>query len=194
MNYGQLKNATLKILDEFSSRGAIQSKTKTADMQFKIQDLANDTLYDLATISKLPAKLEVSAETEETLIELPADWLEFNCVMYKDKPVPPQFYIITSDRNFKLKVYPTEVTVYYWRKPKLLVFTGDDSADDQQTLDISEDAARTAPYNIAGQILISEGETAKGTLLLNIYESKKTNLVGNDESYDAHVIDIMGWS
>lgn len=42
ITYGQIQAATLKLLDEYSSRGAIQAANKTADNKFKIQQITND--------------------------------------------------------------------------------------------------------------------------------------------------------
>jgi len=55
VNYGQIRSATLKLLDEWSSRGAIQAANKTADYNFKIQTLVNESIMELAsTNAKLP--------------------------------------------------------------------------------------------------------------------------------------------
>ena len=45
MNYGQIKLHTLRLLDEFSSSGVVQT---TQDVLVKIMELTNDGLMDLA--------------------------------------------------------------------------------------------------------------------------------------------------
>lgn len=61
MNYGQIKGTVLRLIDEYSSRGAIQAASKIADIKYKIQDLTNSTIYDLAsTTAKLPAVFNVA--------------------------------------------------------------------------------------------------------------------------------------
>lgn len=56
MNYGELKAKVLKLIDEYSSRGTVLSKNKTADILYKIQGLVNSIQMDLAsTYAKLPA-------------------------------------------------------------------------------------------------------------------------------------------
>ena len=58
INYGQIRSATLKLLDEWSSRGAIQAAKKVADYGFKIQQIVNESIYELAsTTAKLPKTL-----------------------------------------------------------------------------------------------------------------------------------------
>jgi hypothetical protein len=61
MNYGQVKTDTLRLIDEYSSRGAIQAASKIADIKFKIQSATNQTIYDLAsTTAKIPAVFNIA--------------------------------------------------------------------------------------------------------------------------------------
>lgn len=61
MNYGQIKGSVLRLIDEYSSRGTVQAATKIADIKFKIQDLTNATIYDLAsTTAKIPAVFNIA--------------------------------------------------------------------------------------------------------------------------------------
>lgn len=58
ITYGQIRSSTLKLLDEWSSRGAIQAAKKVADYGFKIQQIVNESIYELAsTTAKLPKTL-----------------------------------------------------------------------------------------------------------------------------------------
>jgi hypothetical protein len=75
----------------------------------------------------------------------------------------------------------------------LLEFTGEEAIDNIQALDISEDAARIAPYYVAGQVLMSEGELSKGVGLINQYEAKKASLVSSDGHYSANITNVFGW-
>lgn len=60
VNYGQVRKSTLKLLDEFSSRGSIQSPSKVVDYGFKIQQIVNESIMELAsTTAKLPKTLLV---------------------------------------------------------------------------------------------------------------------------------------
>jgi len=53
--YGMIRTGTLRLLDEFSSRGSILAANKVADYNFKIQQICNESIYELAsTNSKLP--------------------------------------------------------------------------------------------------------------------------------------------
>ena len=54
--YGQVKAESLKLIDEFSSRGIVQSASKIADYNLKIQSLTNAYTSELAsTNARLPA-------------------------------------------------------------------------------------------------------------------------------------------
>ena len=56
VTYGQIRSSALKLLDEWSSRGALQAANKTADYGYKIQQIVNESIYELAsTNAKLPA-------------------------------------------------------------------------------------------------------------------------------------------
>jgi len=60
INYGQIRTATLKILGEFSSRGAVTPQSKNADFNYQIQQIVNESIYELAsTTAKLPKTLPV---------------------------------------------------------------------------------------------------------------------------------------
>ena len=58
ITYGQIRNSVLKLLDDYSSRGNILAPIKTADYGFKIQQIVNESIYELAsTTAKLPKTL-----------------------------------------------------------------------------------------------------------------------------------------
>jgi hypothetical protein len=202
LNYGQLKKVVLKLIDEYSSRGAIQAPIKTADQSFKIQDLTNDCLYELAVVVKHPGEFNVSLVDENSPLtyDLPSDWIKQNYAEFvKDnnppKNFPAHYYRISPTKKLHLikHLNPIDVTFYYIKRPALLVFTGDDAVDNLQELDISEDAARIAHYYVAGQVLMSEGELSKGVGLINQYESKKVNLVSSDGHYSDNITNVFGW-
>lgn len=314
MNYGQAKNTALRLMDEYSSRGAILAPNKTADIRYKFQEAANDAIYDLAqTTGRLPATYRIAHNpvlnelardrssikkhipgTDETMelqgaraayfecngpatvlieerqganwvtlvtVDVPATVTEMaqykrlinpssnanmvrlrfsgnylydyrNYTLYPylwpsedaiqshsnfiEYPLPKDFMILDSlmckkdqrqymamtadyqirrDKILAVNKYlaPVEILLHYYRKPQLLIFTGDDSVDDLQSIDLSEDAARIVPYAMAAAALISEGETAKGALLLNLVESKKGSLPGNTFNYQSTIQNIFQW-
>lgn len=51
MNYGQLKDQVLQLLNKYSTRGKELTPTKTADIRLKIENFINTELLDLATTS-----------------------------------------------------------------------------------------------------------------------------------------------
>ena len=61
ITYGQIRTATLKILGEFSSRGAVTPQSKNADFNYQIQQIVNESIYELAsTTAKLPATFPIA--------------------------------------------------------------------------------------------------------------------------------------
>jgi hypothetical protein len=86
-----------------------------------------------------------------------------------------------------------ELIIHYWRKPAMLTFTGDETTDDAQTIDLTDEAAHIIPYDIAGEVFKSEKQVTEGMILINQYEAKKANLPSNNSNYAASILNIYGW-
>jgi len=202
VTYGDIRKQTLRLLDEYSSRGAIvTSITKIGDIKLKIQGLINDAQYDLAkTKAKIPKvyTFERTAETDATEYDVPADLLEFNYAMVKNSDTeryyhyssfysPPTGKIIVSKY-----LYPFTFDFHYFKRPALVVFT-DTDVDDNLTFEVSDDAALIMPYFIVAQILISEGDQTKGWGYLNQYLNMKSDLSGPFYYLGGTIINTTGW-
>jgi len=60
IKYGEIRRSTLKLLDDYSSRGNVLAPIKVADYGFKIQQVCNESIMELAsTTAKLPKTLLV---------------------------------------------------------------------------------------------------------------------------------------
>jgi hypothetical protein len=306
ITYGQVQDAVLKLLDEFSSRGTALAATKTADYRFKIQQVTNDTIYQLAsTTAKLPETFYVSYNPiknslvydtstiqqhtdtdisitllnalscyfectgpatvviEESLdgvtytaietitvastvtaltayrrlitptsalytvrlrftgdypyifrnyvlypytfpteddvpshgpwqtVTTPTDFLDLNYVEIEDG-VDRSYYdhfIKTPEGDLAFYAYdgPMQLLVRYWRKPTLLTFTTDETANRALTIDLRDDAALLIPYNVAGEVLNSE-EKGSGNKLLKEFAEKSLRLIQPMESKPASTI------
>jgi len=58
IKYGEIRRSTLKLLDDYSSRGNVLAPIKVADYNFKIQQVCNESIMELAsTTAKLPKTL-----------------------------------------------------------------------------------------------------------------------------------------
>jgi len=58
IKYGEIRRSTLKLLDDYSSRGNVLAPIKVADYGFKIQQVCNESIMELAsTTAKLPKTL-----------------------------------------------------------------------------------------------------------------------------------------
>lgn len=182
MNYGQIKNATLKIIDEFSSRGAIQGATKIADLALKIQDVVNDAYYDLAsTVAKIDATQTIDRTLQDSLVEysLAADYMDTNYLAFKLENGEYQetsTYQIIPGNKIVLPSSGVVYSLFYYKQPTMLTFTADSAVDDIQTLELSEEAQRLIPYYAAGMLLSSEGNSQRGNELISQYNAKK-NLI-----------------
>ena len=83
ITYGQIRKDTLRLLDEFSSRGTVQPSSKVADYNLKIQSLVNAAIYDLASSkAKIPTNFKImhnpvnntySEDTSELQQHLPGE-------------------------------------------------------------------------------------------------------------------------
>jgi len=312
--YGQVRKDTLRLLDEYSSRGMVQSENKTADYNLKIQSLANDAVSDLSvTFAKIPEVFEIAhypiknsvfddtstpkqiipgsgdfsislksakacyfeaigpgtAVIEEMLdgavytaietIDIPvtvtaftayrrliassseahvvrlrftgqylflvrnyvlypisfyneaavqahSDWVAYDLpdnffklnFIEARKPTRQyanyQNYRLRPDKKILFNTYdsPLNLILHFWRKPILLSYSGVLNIDDQLILDISDEAARLVPYFCAGKIFLTEGDETKGTLLVNIYESRKAAL-SLDIGVNSGSRSLYGW-
>lgn len=314
MTYGEIKDATLKWIDEYSSRGAVQSLTKTVDYNFKIQTGVNESINNLAsTVAKIaadfpfihnPIKNTRSDDTSEIKIHLPGDdysisltnaqatffeigypgvavleesadvgetystietitvpstvagFTEYrrlispssptnlvrlrftgsypysfrNEILYdiafvneesvqQHRPIfiidlplnflkPDAIYTLSGQQEipytkgsikngrFYYSGYetPKQFLIRYWRKPNLLTFTGVDATDRELEIDLTDEAALIIPQNVAGKILISEQQVTNGTLLINMYEAAKSQLVGDKkDDLQNEIQNVTGW-
>lgn len=314
ITYGQIKDATLQWIDEYSSRGAVQSLTKTADYNFKIQTGVNGSINNLAsTVAKIaaefpfihnPIKSTSSDDTSEIKIHLPGDdysislinaqatffeigypgvavleesadggetystietitvpsivtgFTEYrrlispssptnlvrlrftgsysysfrNEILYdvtfvdeesvqQHRPVfiidlplnflkPDAVYTMVGQQEIPYtkgsikngKFYysgyetPKQFLIRYWRKPNLLTFTNVDATDRALEIDLTDEAALIIPQDVAGKILISEQQIASGTLLVNMHEVAKSQLIGDKkDDLQNEIQNISGW-
>lgn len=67
MNYGDLVNQVLRLIDEYSKNGTALATAKTADYRLKIPDAVNEILMDLASSTgKLPKEWTIIHKPEYT--------------------------------------------------------------------------------------------------------------------------------
>lgn len=133
------------------------------------------------------------------LYDLPADWLKLNNVMIrKDTRQWTSFaeYKVTSEQ-FGFNRYATgEILVNYWRKPTAIAVadtTNPTTAELAQIIDATTDAAQVTPLGVAGMVTVKD-DPAMSSYFLNLYESRKFQLVQNDGSYGVTAVPpLTGW-
>lgn len=129
---------------------------------------------------------------------LPSNFLKLSNVMIRRDVrsyAPFADYIISADKKMAVNRYyaPCEISVHYWRRPEMIVLTGEGDDDIVIESAIGEDALRVIPYFVAGNILRSEADAANGLTLINMYESKKAQLVPAPSAYQSSIISVNNW-
>lgn len=191
--------STVTTLTEYKGLITASAATNAVRINFSgtyAYDYANFVLYPYT----FPDAASVQQHRPYFLYDLPTDYFKFNFIeVRKDirQWIPYTNYRL-DEVDKKLGIYRYDIgeyLVHFWRKPTLLTFTGVEVTDDAQVIDtgISPDAIQIIPYFIAAHSLIAEGDTTgKGTMLLNMYEQKKANIMPV-ETPAAAVLNIYGW-
>jgi hypothetical protein len=144
-----------------------------------------------------PTAEDIQQHRPHFIYPLPSDFLKLNNVMVKKDQrqyTPYVAYVMTPDKKMALNRYEVgEYLINYYRKPKLLTFTGDDAVDNLQTVDATDDAVQIAALSVAAQALLSEKDETAGLTLMNEYEAKKGQLTAADQNYSSVVYNVYGW-
>ena len=171
--------------------------TNTVRLRFTGDYLYLFRNYVLYPIS-FPSEEAVQQHSDWVMYDMPTDFFKLNFVEAKKPTRQYQNYTtyrFRPDKKIFINSYdaPLDVLCHYWRKPTLLTYSGVTATDDLLVVDVLDDAsARVIPYFCAGQVLISEGNTGNGTLLLNIYESRKSNFIV-DIGVNSGISNVYNW-
>lgn len=200
ITWGEVKSQVRALMDEYSSRGALLPTTKVADVVKKMEQLVNEAQYDLATTKAFIPALYTFTRTlkaDPTEYDLPDDF--FDLYYFEFGPTSGPYYNFYNYRitpNGKVVVdkelYPYTVRMHYKKTPTKLALTGNPT-DDALTFEINDDAVRIMPYYIAGNVLISERDSANGTIRLNQYYDKRNELISNEQRYKATILSRAEW-
>lgn len=182
--------------------------TKTVRLRFTgpyIFRVRNYILYPYSW----PVEADIQSHKPFFEYDLPSDFLDLSQVMVKKdvrQYIAYTTHILRPDKKIAFNRYdaPSEFIIHYWRSPTLFTYTGVDATDDAQVFDIdtvngtyrvSNDSALVIPFYAAGQVLLSSGNSgiSSGLTLMNIYETKKANLITNKIGYQGTVINLFGW-
>lgn len=186
MTYEQVKNATLKLLNQYTVAGheVGSSYNNQIDYLKRIPDLVNDAVMEIATtVRKIPALLDLAALDKEDLghevrFTLPADFYQF---------VGGGFAKTTEGRLLHTNVYATQgrrflilpkdeandYSITYYRYPALI---SEEPAGDEE-IDNDPDTHFAIPYYVAAHLAIHD-ESFLYSSFYNKYEDKLAKLAG----------------
>ncbi len=133
------------------------------------------------------------------LYDLPTDWLNLNNVMIRRDTrqwVSFAEYKVTTDK-FGFNRYVTgEILVNYWRKPnpvEVANAVSPTTAELTQEIDATADATQVVPLGVAGMVTVKD-DPAMSSYFLNIYESRKFQLIQQDGTYGITTVpSVTGW-
>ena len=165
MTYEQVKNATLKLLNQFSVAGdeIDGSYNNQADYIKRIPELVNDAMMEIATTArKIPAVLELKNLYRESLGEmvrltLPHDFYQFvSGSVVKTTDGWMLHTNVYSTQGKKQLILPKEevkeYSITYYRYPKLL----DDQFDRNAELDNDPETHHAIPYYVAAYLVMQD--------------------------------------
>lgn len=156
----------------------------------------NYILYPYA----FPSSEEVQPHKPWYSEPLPSDWLKLKDVKIRGKSQRQWetfFEYRETPTHFYYNRYTTgEILVNYYRKPTLVTVADPKSpteAELAQVLDAMPDATQTIPFGVAGTVMAGD-DVAASSYFLNIYETRKFQLVQNDGSFGIQSItSVTGW-
>lgn len=147
-----------------------------------------------------PSDAEVQPHQPWYSAALPTDWLKMKDVKIRGKSQRQWetfFEYRETPTHFYYNRYATgEILVNYYRKPTLVTVADPKSptaAELAQVLDAMPDAAQTIPFGVAGTVMAGDDVEAS-SYFLNLYETRKFQLVQNDGSFGIQSItSVTGW-
>lgn len=180
MNYGQVRDQVLKLLNQYTIAGAMveSSYNNQQDYLNRIPTLVNDALLEIATTArKIPALLTLSDLPSEEIgdevrYELPQDFYQFvsgSVVRTQEgRTLHTNCYALQGRQMLLVpKEEAGNYTIVYYRYPHLLP----EKPDDKDTLDNEPETHYAIPFYVAA-FLVDHDEPFLCALFNNKYEDK----------------------
>jgi len=201
MNYGQLKDRVLVLLNQYSIAGKITDNDYNNQQDYlnRIPHLANDAQNYIATVAKyIPemvsiSELDSTTAGKNTIYTMPTDFLSFRGTGVLDlgrEDLPRVPFLRVLGRN--KFVIPTagedNRIVEYNRYPRQL------SADpaDSDELDNTPDAQDVVPFYVASYLVMGD-DAYQHAALHNDFETKLSRLVDQVIIEPSRVVDAYNW-
>jgi len=190
MTFGEIKRATLQLMNQYSVAGGSISPTYNNQQDYinRIPFLVNDAMVYIATHAKgINRAVNLSELTSENLgkmtkYSMPTDFFSFvtnYAQRWGDKGI--DYWSFTAVRDggiFMLpSLAPPDAFVEYNRLPTLLP----EEPADYMELDNSVDAQMLIPYYVASHLFVDENAYAQA-ILYNEFETRLSRLA-NPKSY-----------
>lgn len=144
MNLGAAKNKVLKLLDEYSSGGAI---TPDTDINNKMNDFFDIAQKDMASYAKIRKTVTIELDGENT--DLPANFKSYFRVWRDGKRWKKP--LIIGNKMQTAGEYG-EMILEYIATPTTIT----DETPDSYEFEVSEEAANCLPFYVAAQQLITD--------------------------------------
>lgn len=156
MTLAELKAATLKLIEEYNDDA--DELTDDEDIATKMNSCINSVLHELARFKKIPAMVTKTITDETLNLNLTTldNFYQLNIIRG-----------LAYDRIETLVTFekPGTANIYYYKYPDAI----DDDTDEDEVLDLDEDALNIAPYGIAASLLMVDPSNNYGTNFYNKY-------------------------
>lgn len=195
MNLGDAKNVALKLIDEYSLRGVIQSSGTNADYALRMNALADLAQKEISDKVGIGATYTISQNQAPDLIEngnykylLPSDMKDYRyCTVsdyrYYDYIMRDGYFIVGANA-------PQDYVLHYFRYPTTI----NDSTPDSYTFEVDSFTHEIIPFYIGGMLLTSASEdTGLSGKLLNMYYSKLSGLYNRENVYPRRTREAVRW-
>lgn len=165
MNIGQIKDMSLKLMDEYSLSGILEGGQLTLDYTLKMNtfiDLAQNEITDhvgIYAIQTIDTQVDVPTKTANgyNFYDLPIDIKDFRYVVMDNEPRPmsPDNYEVINGQLKLSSGYSANVfEIHYYKYPTLIDAASPDSTD----LEVDLYTQYAIPYFVAGMCGASASE------------------------------------
>lgn len=202
MNYGQIKNYALQLINQYTIAGAdyASSYSNQQDYLNRIPMLVNDALlYTTSSAKKLRATYELKSEEGEPVgdwrrYELPEDFLELinGLFLLERGDGARQFlshYILQGDTHILIPAdIHSSVLLEYYRRPVLV----GEHPEDTDVVDTTPEVHLAICYYVAAHLVMQDDEFAYASLY-NEFESKLARLTTPATTELHRVVDVYAF-
>lgn len=201
MNYGQVRDQVLKLLNQYTAAGnpVADSYNNQADYLARIPGLVNDAVMEIATTArKIPATLNLGELYPEEVggqvrYELPGNFYQFvsgSVVKTHTGKLLHTNQYSTQGRKFLLvpKGEAGDYTVTYYRYPELL---GEEPRDTDE-LDNAPETHYAVAFYVAAY-LVNHDDFSLSALFNNAYEDKLAKMGPGVSAEVRRVADVYGF-